>query len=175
MRFWDIWICLAVMVTVTSNPAVASESINAAGQGPVLTIRQIDAQTSDTGEKSDVLYAFTMPMMHALPQTTYTTSTIWTDGVVEFTGVLLTDMLDTIAVSPNLVTAWAINDYMAEFSPDDVGWGVALIAHSMNGQPMPVREKGPLWIVFPYDASVEYRSDYVFSQSIWQLNRLNVE
>jgi len=40
---------------------------------------------------------------------------------------------------------------------------------------MHVREKGPLWIVFPYDESSEFRTDYVYSQSVWQLSRLDVE
>jgi hypothetical protein len=45
----------------------------------------------------------------------------------------------------------------------------------VNGKPMPVREKGPLWIVFPYDESPKFRSDYIYSQSVWQLNRIDVE
>jgi hypothetical protein len=50
-----------------------------------------------------------------------------------------------------------------------------LVAYAMNGQTMQLRDKGPLWIVFPYDDSVQYQTDYVFSQSVWQLNRLDVE
>lgn len=87
----------------------------------------------------------------------------------------MVDLLAAIDARPKSVIAWAINDYMAEFDPTQDGWNEALIAYSVNGKPMPVREKGPLWIVFPYDESPKFRSDYIYSQSVWQLNRIDVE
>jgi hypothetical protein len=39
---------------------------------------------------------------------------------------------------------------------------------------MSVRDKGPLWLVYPYDSAAKYQSEVVFSRSIWQLNRLEI-
>ncbi|RYH00603.1 oxidoreductase, partial [Salipiger sp. IMCC34102] len=39
---------------------------------------------------------------------------------------------------------------------------------------MQVRDKGPLWIVYPYDDTPEYRSEVIYSRSIWQLDRIEV-
>ncbi len=44
----------------------------------------------------------------------------------------------------------------------------------MNGETMPVRRKGPLWIVYPYDSDEAYRSEAIYSRSIWQLDRIEV-
>jgi hypothetical protein len=44
----------------------------------------------------------------------------------------------------------------------------------MNGAEMSIRDKGPLWIVYPYDASDDFRSEVVYSRSIWQLDRIEV-
>ena len=43
------------------------------------------------------------------------------------------------------------------------------------GAPMSVRDKGPLWIVYPYDQNTDYQSEVVFSRSIWQLNRITIQ
>ena len=36
------------------------------------------------------------------------------------------------------------------------------------------RDKGPLWIVFPYDSGAEYQTELVFGWSIWQLATLTI-
>jgi len=39
----------------------------------------------------------------------------------------------------------------------------------MNGEPISRREKGPYWLVYPYDVDAKYQSEVVYSKSIWQL------
>jgi len=39
---------------------------------------------------------------------------------------------------------------------------------------MPVREKGPLWIIYPFDATNAYRTESHYARSIWQLERIDV-
>ncbi|MDP5360810.1 MAG: oxidoreductase, partial [Paracoccaceae bacterium] len=34
--------------------------------------------------------------------------------------------------------------------------------------------KGPLWVVYPYDMSADYRSEVIYYRSIWQLDRIEV-
>jgi hypothetical protein len=50
-----------------------------------------------------------------------------------------------------------------------------IAASEMNGLPMPVRDKGPLWILHPYDAKPEYRTEAIYSKSIWQLSRTKIK
>ena len=52
--------------------------------------------------------------------------------------------------------------------------GGPIIAYMMNGEEMSVRNKGPLWLVYPYDLNHEYRSEVIYSRSIWQLDRIDV-
>ncbi len=111
----------------------------------------------------------------ALPVTTIETSTIWTDGVQSFTGVSLSDLMDVLGVDNGTLLATAINDYTVEIPVSDAVEGGPIIAYLMNGDAMPVRDKGPLWIIYPYDSSAEYRSEVVYSRSIWQLDRIEIE
>jgi hypothetical protein len=47
-----------------------------------------------------------------------------------------------------------------------------MIAYARNGEPMSLREKGPFWLVYNYDADPAFRTETVYSRSIWQLDRI---
>lgn len=113
-------------------------------------------------------------MLEALPRVQIQTATPWTEGVQTFEGVALADLMAFVSASGTTIFATAINDYMVEIPMSDAAVGRALVALSLNGQPMSIREKGPLWIVYPYDSSDNFKSEVIYSRSIWQLNRLEV-
>jgi hypothetical protein len=118
---------------------------------------------------------FDRAMLKALPATEFRTRTIWTDGVQTFTGISLKDLLDRLGVHSGSLSAAAINDYAVNIPVSDAAKGGPIIAYAMNGKPMSVREKGPLWIVYPYDSKAAYRSEVIYSRSIWQLVRITVK
>ena len=70
--------------------------------------------------------------------------------------------------------ATAINDYTVEIPVSDAVEGGPIIAYSVDGKPMSVRDKGPLWVIYPYDSGAQYRSEVIYSRSIWQLDRIEV-
>jgi hypothetical protein len=49
------------------------------------------------------------------------------------------------------------------------------VARLINDQPIPVREKGPLFVVYPFDKSAELRTSKFYERSIWQLKALEVK
>ena len=53
--------------------------------------------------------------------------------------------------------------------------GGPIIAYYTNGEEMSRRDKGPLWVVYPYDSDIAYQTELVYSRSIWQLDRISVE
>ena len=50
-----------------------------------------------------------------------------------------------------------------------------ILALKADGQYMTVREKGPIWIVYPLDQNPALRSDTIKSRMVWQLKALVVE
>ncbi len=109
-----------------------------------------------------------------MEQITFETSTIWTDGVTTFSGVSLKGLLDAGNATGNVVELIALNDYAIKIPVDELNEDAPIIATRMNGEPMSIRDKGPYWVVFPYDSDAQYQSEIVYSRSIWQLNRLVV-
>ncbi len=116
----------------------------------------------------------TLEELDAMPQVSFTTSTIWTDGAVAFSGVPLKALLERVAKDGSAVEMVALNDYKVAMPLSELENSAPIVATRMNGETMSVRDKGPFWVVFPYDADARYQTETVYSYSIWQLNRLVV-
>jgi len=109
-----------------------------------------------------------------LPQQEFTTSTIWTVGDLSFSGPSLFDVLGAADVSGSTVHLVAANGYEVRMAWEEIEETVPIVATRIDGEPFSVREKGPLWIVFPYDLDPSYRTEAVYALSIWQLTDLRV-
>jgi hypothetical protein len=120
------------------------------------------------------LARFDMKMLEALPQHSFTTRTPWYDKPVKFTGPLLADVLAAVQASGSTLSAVAINDYQISIPMADTTRHKVIVARLLDDQPMPVREKGPLFIVYPFDESAELRASTYYERSIWQLKALEV-
>lgn len=116
---------------------------------------------------------FSLEDLQALPLTTIRTSTSWTEGEQVFDGVALTDLLAQAGVSGTTIRALALNDYEIEFPLAAALENNAMIAYRRNGEAMSVREKGPYWIVFPYD-DIDGDQVSVRAWSVWQLVSLTL-
>jgi hypothetical protein len=117
---------------------------------------------------------FDVDMLRSLGETGFETSTIWTEGTQAFAGVPLRALLDRLGVGGGTLLATAANDYSIELPVASLEAEAPIIAYARNGQPMSLRDKGPLWIVYPYDSDAAYRTEVIYARSIWQLDRLEV-
>jgi len=140
-------------------------------RGPVLlTVTGAIEVTNAAGEAR-----FDLSLLESLPQRSYTTSTIWTDGRHTFTGVLLRDLLLRVGARGQEVEAIALNDYAAKLSTrEDVTGEAPLLAYRIDGRAMSIRDKGPIWLIYPFDSHPFYRSEEIYARSVWQLIRLDV-
>ena len=136
----------------------------------ILTIAGAIARTNAAGEAR-----FDRPMLDSLPQHEFATSTVWTEGVSVYSGVLLRDLLAAVGAEGTALTAHAIDGYSATIPLDSLADDGPLVASLRDGAAMSVRQRGPLWIVFPFDDNPSYRNDTTYNRSIWQLNRIEIE
>lgn len=141
-----------------------------APQGPpVLTITG-DITTTNVGDSLQLDAA----LLARLPQTSFSTSTIWTTGIVRFQGVLLRDVLAAAGAKGQVITMTAINDYQISMPVDEIGADAPMLAYLEDGKPISLRDKGPVWVVYPYDSNPGYRSEMAYSRSVWQMDHINV-
>lgn len=132
--------------------------------------------TASNGEAGKA--RFDMAMLTALPQQSFTTRTPWYRQPRKFTGPLLRDVLAaagvdlTQAAQGRIIEARALNDYKVEIPLADASKHGVLMARMMDDKPMAVREKGPLFIIYPFDAEPETRNTLHYARSAWQLKAL---
>lgn len=112
--------------------------------------------------------------MRRMPVTEFSTTTPWTDGLQHFVGVPLSEFLQDVSGEYTLHLK-AVNDYSVSMSAELVINSTSIIAFERNGALMTVRDKGPFWLVFPFDDDERYLTESMMSRSIWQLSRIEVQ
>jgi len=160
-------LCIAAsLVTLLAAP-INAETIEGPS-GDVLLTLSGDVQNETSGGVVEL----DIDMLKAMPSTRFSTTTIWVEGSQDFTGVSLKHVLKVAGIETATIEAVALNDYKVEIPVDSIEDDAPIIAYEMNGKKMSSRDKGPLWIVYPYESDPKYRTEVVYSRSIWQLNRI---
>ncbi|MEQ1517560.1 MAG: molybdopterin-dependent oxidoreductase [Usitatibacteraceae bacterium] len=120
---------------------------------------------------------FDLAMLEKLPQSNFTTTTPWARQPIKFTGPLLRDVLAAakIKASGTRIIVRAGNDYQVEIPISDAMQFELLLAHKMDDRPIPERTKGPLFLIYPFDAHPELRGDVYYDRAAWQVKSLRVE
>lgn len=140
-------------------------------QGPVVLL--IDGAITQSNTASGL--AIDQAMLDNLPQTVVTTETPWTQGPSDFSGVSLKVILDLAGAKGTTITAVALNDYTIDIPIADAQNEKVIIADRRNGALMPIRDKGPLWIIYPLSNQSDLDDESTYSKMIWQLKQLTIK
>ena len=117
---------------------------------------------------------FDLAMLRKLPQHSFSTKTPWYPQPRKFSGVPLHELMAAVGAQGSTVRAVALNDYRVDIPTEDLARHGALLAYLLDDRPMPVREKGPLVIIYPFDDRPELRTALLYSRAIWQLRSLEL-
>ena len=161
----------SLAVGLTAVEAAPTAELLAAPRGKVVLSLSGQVSRTNTSGRAD----FDLDMLAALPQQKLVTHTPWHQGAQTFTGPLLRDVLAQAGASGRTLVAVALNDYRCEIPFEDAQRFDVIVARLMNGEPMRVRDKGPLFIVYPFDSDAQLRSDRYYVRSAWQLRSLLVQ
>jgi hypothetical protein len=165
-----MWKPLLSLMLLFTSPVLAEATPLAAPKGEVILTVTGGITTSNAKDSA----LFDMELLRSIGESTITTSTVWTDGVHTYSGVSLKALLDTLGVSKGSLEVFAVNDYFSEVPLSDAVDGGPILAYAVDGVPMPLRDKGPLWLIYPYDDDAKYRVEEIFARSVWQIDRINV-
>jgi hypothetical protein len=117
---------------------------------------------------------FDMAMLSALPQTAFRARTPWFTDARHFTGPLLRDILVAAGARGTVLRLRALNDYRVDVPWEDAQRHDPIVARLLDGQPMAVRDKGPLFLIYPFDDRPDLRSAVYYNRSAWQLRTIEV-
>ena len=118
---------------------------------------------------------FDREMLESLGMETIITTTPWHTGPQKFEGVPLIKIMERVAAKGTTIEALALNDYVTQIPIDDFAKFGVILALKRDGEDMPVRDKGPLFIVYPYDSNPMLKSQTYYGRSAWQVAKLTVK
>ncbi len=119
--------------------------------------------------------ALDLAALGKLPQHTFVTRTPWTPNAQKFTGPLLRDVLALVGAQGSTIKALALDDYQIAIPVADAQQYDVVVARLIDDKPIPVRERGPLFIIYPFDQRPELQATRYYERSIWQLKSIVIE
>ncbi len=138
--------------------------------GRVLLTISGQIEETNAGDRAE----FDRGMLERLGMIELRTRTPWTKGEQLFLGVPLARLLDVVAAKGSIVHAIAANDYAADIPISALRDTGAFLAMHMDGNPLTLRDKGPLWIIYPWSQRPELDRTEWHNYAVWQLLSLHI-
>ena len=135
-------------------------------------ILEISGKTDMTASQSVNL---SLQEFDAIDQSTVVTKTPWHKEVTTFSGVSGRALLEYLGSNAKSVEAVALNDYKVIIPVSDLLEQGLIFATRKDGAPMSIREKGPIFVVYPFDADTKLNNEVIYGRSIWQVKALNFQ
>ncbi|MCW5659793.1 MAG: hypothetical protein KIT60_19010 [Burkholderiaceae bacterium] len=152
-----------------SAAAVRAQALAPPSGTVVLTIRG-KIKLNNQGDSA----AFDMALLEAAAQHSFITKTPWYKVPRKFTGPLLRDLLALVGAHGSTLRLSALNDYRIDVPADDARRFDVILARLVDDRPITVREKGPLFMIYPFDSDADLRNPLYYSRSVWQLKTIDV-
>ncbi len=118
---------------------------------------------------------FDLPMLQAIGAEKIRTDTPWDEGVVTYEGVTLSALMAALGANPEIIVVQALDGYEAEIPAEDFSRFGVILAWSRDGELMPVRGKGPLRIMYPFDSDGILGTEKYSARAVWQVDRVIVK
>lgn len=163
-------ISLVVVLLLTALVAAPGHAALEPPVGKVILQVGGDIEHTNRGATAE----FDRSMLERLGTRVVRTHTPWTRGVIEFEGVLVRDLLRAVGATSANFEAASSNGYAVTVEDFDFAAYPAVLAMRMNGDILADRDKGPIWVVFPWDQHPELDRQTTANYSIWQLARITV-
>ena len=151
-----------------ARPSLATELARPRGKpvlrvGGKISVRNVDDEA-----------VFDIALLDAIGSRTFKTATPWTDGVSTWEGVPLSALMDAVGATGTIIRATALNDYVADMPMAGLAEDGAILALRRDGVLMPISNKGPLFILYPFDDRPALQQQSFYMRCAWQIARLDV-
>ncbi len=161
---------ILVALSLVSVAELSAQSLPAPKSEVLLTVSGKIGVTNAEGEAR-----FDRDMLQALGVKSISTANPFETGMHSFEGVLISDVLDAVQANGKALNAEAHDGYSVQIAIEDVRKFPVMLAMVWNGKVMRIRNKGPLWVIYPLTQYPELVDQKYSARSVWQLKQLTVE
>lgn len=114
-------------------------------------------------------------MLESMKTHRFKTKTHWDPKPQEFEGVLVSDFLRYTGAKSKDFKATAYDDYQVSIKDVDFDKYPIILAYKLNGKYMSLRNKGPIWLMFPWDDYPELKTTLNHTMSIYQVKEIDIQ
>jgi hypothetical protein len=119
---------------------------------------------------------YTIDELLALPQEIVVTTNDYVDEVTTFQGPSLRSVLEAADITQDArLKMIAINDFASSAPAADAYKYSVILAVLRDGEEMSIRDKGPIWVIYPMDDHAELQDDLYNGRLVWQLKSITAE
>ncbi len=118
---------------------------------------------------------FDRKMLEQLPSASFVTRTPWTEKQHRWEGVLVSELLKHIGAGSQSFVASALDDYHVQVKDIDFAKYPIIFALKQDGKILGLRNKGPIWLMYPWDDYPEIHNETNMSLSVWQLSAIKID
>jgi hypothetical protein len=156
------------------STARAADALAVPTGKPILTISGRITRTNTSGTPGGDTASFDRAMLEGLGAYGFQTTTPWYTGPIRFDGIRMTRLMQEVGATGDNVLAVALDDYTIDMPIADFEKYGVILAIKRNGAYMPISDKGPLFIVYPFDSAAELMSQKFYSRCAWHVAKLIV-
>jgi hypothetical protein len=141
-------------------------SLQVHAESPILTVNYHGQSTH-----------YTLSELNALPESSITTETPWTKTAATFSGVALKDLLRDLSIDSTQIQikVIALNNYWSTIPYSEIEQYQPILALKNGGKTMSVRDKGPIWVIYPLSATSQLTNEVLHSRMVWQVATLEID
>jgi hypothetical protein len=134
------------------------------------------AQTVLTVKTNEKAVHFTLEELVAMRHFKVSTTNNFVNEASLFEGPLLRGILQNLNVAPSANLEFlSLNNFSTNVPAIDAFEYDVILALYRDGKAMPVREKGPVWIIYPMDDNPQIQNEIYNDRLVWQLREINVQ
>lgn len=152
------------------------QHVASAGCAAVLACAPALAEPALTlARDGETVAEFSLEQLAALPQATIVTGNAFVDGQRRYRGPRASDVLAPLDLAPGAVLDFfAANDYAVAIPYADILEFQPILALEIDGAPLSLRDRGPIWLMYPISERSELQDPLYLGRLIWQVVQINV-
>lgn len=141
-------------------------------QGAVILTVSGNIQHKNLGEQA----VFDRQMLESLEQKQIITDTPWTEGSNPYQGPLGRALIEAVgADQATQMIITALNDYQSKVPVSDFFNYPIILALQKNDRYLRIRDRGPLFIIYPFDDHPHLHTEMHYNRSVWQVKAIEFQ
>ncbi|MFN3670802.1 MAG: hypothetical protein ACK4VM_02715 [Bosea sp. (in: a-proteobacteria)] len=162
-------LAIIALSTLTVIGTAIGAELGKPASAPVLTVTG-----KITHKNTEGAAVFDLAMLEKLPGQVTDTKTPWYKDKTRFEGPLGSELLKAVGATGTVMKITALNDYAVEIPVKDFQAWPVILATRIGGKAISVREKGPLFVIYPFEQDPALYSELYFGRSIWQVKSIEI-